>query len=116
MLPSVLTAFLFAASGISGRRAAVGLGALRANACRLALAAVLLGCWVALHGGVDFSTRSVRWLIISGLIGFGLGDVSLFLAYPRIGARLTLLVSLCSAPVFGAALDWSLQRTGFTLA
>jgi len=115
VIASVLTAFFFAASGICGRRAALGLGALRANALRLALASVLLGCWVAWHGAVDFTARSVHWLFVSGVVGFGFGDVCLFLAYPRIGARLAMLVSLCSAPVFGAALDWCLQRTGFTV-
>src|SRR4029077_12771263 len=89
MVPSVITAFLFAASGICGRRAAMGLGALRANALRLTLAAVLLGCWVGSQRSVDFSTRTVHWLLISGVVGFGVGDVSLFLAFPRIGARLT---------------------------
>jgi drug/metabolite transporter (DMT)-like permease len=114
MLPSVLTALLFAASGICGSRAALALGALRANALRLGLAAVLLGCWVFSQRTLDFSARSVHWLVFSGVIGFGVGDVSLFLAYPRIGARLTLLVSLCSAPVFGAVLDWWMQGAGFT--
>jgi drug/metabolite transporter (DMT)-like permease len=116
MLPSVLTAFLFAASGISGRRAAMAFGALRANSIRLTLAALILGCWVLAQGPPDFSTRVVRWLLVSGAIGFGLGDVCLFLAYPRIGARLALLVNFCSAPLFGAALDWCLQATRFTLS
>jgi drug/metabolite transporter (DMT)-like permease len=115
MLPSVLTAFLFAASGISGRRAALGFGALRANSIRLALAALILGCWVVANGPPDFSTRVVRWLLVSGAIGFGLGDVCLFLAYPRIGARLALLVNFCSAPLFGAAFDWWLQATALTM-
>ena len=42
MMPSVLAACFFAASGICGRRAAIGLGALRANAFRLLFAALLL--------------------------------------------------------------------------
>jgi drug/metabolite transporter (DMT)-like permease len=114
MVPSLLTACLFAASGICGRRAALGLGALRANCLRLTIAAVLLGMWVLWHHPIAFGTRAVNWLLVSGVVGFGFGDVCLFLAYPRIGARLTLLVSLCSAPVFGAVLDWMLRGTQFT--
>lgn len=116
MLPALLTAVLFAASGICGRRAAVAFGALRANAWRLALASMLLGWWVWSRTPVDFSTRSVHRLLVSGVVGFGLGDACLFLAYPRIGARLTILVNLCSAPVFGAVLDWVLLGAGFTCA
>jgi uncharacterized membrane protein len=116
MFPSLLAAFLFAASGISGRRAAVALGPLRANAWRLVLAAVLLGAWVSVRGSVDFSTRAVQWLLVSGVVGFGLGDMCLFLAYPRLGARLTLLLNLCSAPLFGALLDWVLQRESLSAA
>lgn len=115
MVASILTALLFAASGICGRRAAVAFGALRANALRLLLAALLLGWWVLRHEPVDFSTRPVHRLLLSGVIGFGLGDACLFLAYPRIGARLTILVNLCSAPLFGAVVDWLLVGTGITL-
>jgi drug/metabolite transporter (DMT)-like permease len=114
MMPSVLAACFFAVSGICGRRAALGLGALRANAFRLLFAAILLGSWVWLQSPVDFSTRGVHWLLVSGVVGFGIGDVCLFLAYPRIGARLTMLVSLCSAPIFGALLDWQLKGLNLT--
>lgn len=115
MLPSLLTALLFAASGICGRRSAVAFGALRANALRLSFAALLLGGWVLWHEPVDFSTRSAHRLLLSGAVGFGLGDACLFLAYPRIGARLTILLNLCSAPLFGAGLDWFLVGTGLSV-
>lgn len=115
MLPSLLTALLFAASGICGRRSAVAFGALRANALRLSFAALLLGGWVLWHEPVNFSTRSAHRLLLSGVVGFGLGDACLFLAYPRIGARLTILLNLCSAPLFGAGLDWFLVGTGLSV-
>ena len=105
MLPSVLTAFLFAASGVCGRRAAMAYGPLRANAIRLSLASAVLGLWTWTRSPVNFTTRSVEWLFYSGAVGFGLGDMGLFLAYPRLGARLAILVNLCSAPLVGALLD-----------
>ncbi|MEI6536706.1 MAG: DMT family transporter [Verrucomicrobiaceae bacterium] len=116
MLPSILTALFFAASGICGRRTAVMFGALRANALRLMLAAVTLGLVVLWIGGVDFSTRAVHRLLVSGVVGFGLGDVGLFLAYPRLGSRLTLLINLCSAPLFGAVADGWLTGAQVSIA
>ena len=46
------------------------------------------------------------------MIGFGIGDVALFLAYYRIGARLTILLNLCLAPVFGALGEYLWMGTG----
>ncbi len=106
MLPAILTALFFAASGICGMRAALAFGSLRGNALRLLLATTamgLVGWWI---GPIDFTSRAALRLLVSGVIGFGLGDVSLFLAYPRLGSRLTLLINLCSAPLFGAVADW----------
>jgi drug/metabolite transporter (DMT)-like permease len=105
MLPAILTALFFAASGICGRRAAVVFGSLRGNAFRLLLATLALGLVSWCLGPVDFTTRAAQRLLVSGVIGFGLGDVGLFLAYPKLGSRLTLLINLCSAPLFGAVID-----------
>lgn len=108
LLPSLLTACLFAGSGICGQRASVRFGALSANALRLAFAAIILGALAHWQGPVDFTTRSAHRLLVSGALGFGAGDVALFLAYPRLGARITLLINLCTAPLFGALGDWLL--------
>ncbi|HSJ03635.1 MAG TPA: DMT family transporter [Verrucomicrobium sp.] len=110
MLPAIITAFLFAGAGICGQRAAVGLGSLKANALRLVFAAAALGLISWLTDSVDLTTRTAQRLFYSGVVGFGVGDVALFLAYPRLGARLTLLLYLCSAPLFGAIGDaWFLS-------
>lgn len=115
MLPAILTAILFAGSGICGQRAAVGLGALKANALRLLLATLALGCLAGWTGPVDLTTGTAQRLFYSGVVGFGVGDVALFLAYPRLGARLTLLLYLCSAPLFGTIGDIWLVGTFLTL-
>lgn len=111
MFAAFLTALLFAGSGICGQRVAVRFGPLRANVLRLSLAALTLGVLSSLTAHIDFFSRSASRLLISGVVGFGLGDVALFLAYPRLGSRLTLLINLCSAPLFGAAGDWLLLGT-----
>lgn len=111
MIAALLTAFLFSCSGICGQRSALALGPLRANAIRLGIAMVLLALMSFLLAPVPFDSPAVPWLLISGLIGFGAGDISLFIAYPHLGARLTLLINLCAAPIFGAAGEWLLIGT-----
>ena len=108
MLPALLTALFFAASGLCGQKAAVKFGSLRGNTLRLALAAVILAGLTWFLSPVDFTTRTAKRFLWSGLVGFGVGDVALFLAYPRLGSRLTVLTSLCSAPLYGALGDWLL--------
>lgn len=112
MLASILTAFFYAASGICGRRSAVAFGSLRGNSLRLGLASLILAVVTQGAAGLEWSSVSTQRLLWSGAVGFGLGDVALFLAYTRLGARLTLLLNLCSAPVFGAVGDWLLLGVG----
>jgi drug/metabolite transporter (DMT)-like permease len=116
MLAAILTAFFYAASGICGRRSAVAFGSLRGNALRLGLAIFVLAIVTRGAAGLDWTSISTQRLLWSGAVGFGVGDVALFLAYTRLGARLTLLLNLCSAPVFGALGDWLLVGTGVSTA
>lgn len=110
MLPALLTALLFAFSAIFGQRAAKLFGSLQANALRLVLACVLLGIMTAVadavQGNSSLHAAVYPALFISGLVGFGLGDVGLFLAYPRLGARLTILLNFSLGTLFAAAGDW----------
>lgn len=106
MLPAVLTAVLFACSGVCGQRSAAMLGPLRANATRLLIALLVLSCAVWVQRSASFTSPALPWLLLSGLVGFGIGDVALFLAYPHLGARLTLLINLCTAPIAGALAEW----------
>jgi len=111
MLPSLLCACLYALSGICGQRAAVAYGSLRANAIRLVIAMLCLALMAWKFGALEFNTVEARWLLVSGAVGFGLGDMALFLAYPRLGSRLTLLLMLCAAPLCGSLGDWWLLGT-----
>jgi len=45
-------------------------------------------------------------LFLSGCVGFGIGDLSMFQAYPRIGARRTIVLIQCLAAPFGALIEW----------
>jgi len=106
MLAAVLTAFCFALSAVTGQKVAVRLGAMWGNLLRLVIAALVLGAVVLAVWPETLRAQSFCWFFLSGLVGFGLGDVALFLAYERLGSRLTILLNLCLAPVFAMALEW----------
>ena len=112
MLFALLAALFFACSGVCGQRSSSMVGPVKANFLRLLFASVVLtGATLAL-GGVDLGSPAARRLYLSGLAGFGLGDMALFFALPRLGARLTLLINLCTAPLFGSLGDYLLLGTG----
>ena len=115
MLFALLAAFLFACSGVSAQRTSSMLGPIKANVLRLGFSLLVLGLWTYLSGGVDLHSEAARRLFISGVLGFGLGDMALFFALPRLGARLTLLINLCTAPLFGMAGDGLLLGTHLEL-
>ncbi|MCB1206084.1 MAG: EamA family transporter [Verrucomicrobiae bacterium] len=106
MIAAILTTFLFAFSAVTGQRVAVKLGGAWGNLVRLILAALILGIIVLVTNPGAIRWASFQWFFVSGLIGFGLGDVALFKAYERIGSRLTILLNLCLAPLFAMALEW----------
>ena len=105
MLASFLTTIFFSLSVVFGARSARVLGAQTANLARISLATVLLGIWAhtlgqGMHGG------GLVWFLWSGLVGFGLGDISLFGALPRIGPRLAILITQCLAAPVAAVAEW----------
>ena len=111
MLFALAAAFLFACSGVCAQRSSSLVGPVKANFLRLLFSALVLGLLAMLSGRVDLTSLAARRLYVSGLVGFGLGDMALFLALPRLGARLTLLINLCAAPVFGSLGDYLLLGT-----
>ena len=111
MLFALLAAFFFACSGVCGQKSSSLLGPVKANFLRLLFSATLLSCVTLAYGGVDLQSMAAKRLYLSGLVGFGLGDMALFFAFPRLGARLTLLINLCTAPLFGSIGDYFILGT-----
>lgn len=106
MLAAILTTIMFSLSALSGRRLANFLPGSLANLVRLSLAAVLLGTYAHLFGfGVGGPTFVL--LFASGCIGFGIGDLALFQAYPRIGTRRTMVLVQCLAAPVAALTEWA---------
>jgi drug/metabolite transporter (DMT)-like permease len=104
MLPAILTTILFALSAASAGRTTRMLGSRMANFARLTLATLWLAFWAY---GFGQGTRgpSFHWFLLSGVVGFGVGDLGLYAAYPRIGARLAVLLAQCLAAPFGAVVE-----------
>ena len=76
------------------------LGAGTANLCRLTLATACLALWAHTFGG-GFTGAGLPWLFLSGVVGFGMGDLALYGAYCRLGPRLGVLLCLCLAASLG---------------
>ena len=118
MFPALLAAFFFAASAVVSQRATRIFGAVTANFYRLAIACAVLGLatWVhdAGRGASSLHPELFMRFFWSGLVGFGIGDVALFLAYARLGSRLTILINWCSAALFAAAGDYWMRGRGLT--
>ncbi len=114
MFPAILTTFLFALSASSAERSTRLLGGAKANLARLILATLFLACWAHLfHQGI--TPKAFPWFFLSGIIGFGFGDLALYRAYPRLGARLSVLLCLCLAAPLGALFEWIWLGTGLTV-
>jgi drug/metabolite transporter (DMT)-like permease len=81
------------------------------NRTRLVLALLLVSLthWLTEGSLLPVSAEPSRWgwLLLSGVIGFTLGDSFLFQAFILIGPRLSMLL-MALAPVFSVSLGWLL--------
>lgn len=105
MFPSLLTVLLFACSITIAERSARMLGGMRANMARMTVSLLFLAAW-AHSFGHGFGGPGFPWFFLSGIVGFGFGDLGLYLSLPRIGARLAILLCQCLAAPIGAAIEW----------
>jgi len=105
MLPAFLTTILFSISGVCAQRTSKVLGGVEANLWRVILATILLALW-AHTLGQGLSGPALGMFLLSGALGFGLGDVALYQALPRLGSRLSILLVHCLAAPFAATTEW----------
>ncbi len=105
MLPALLTTLFFSLSVLFASRSAKVIGGPRANTARITIALCFLAAWAHGFGG-GVQGPSFPWFLASGVIGFGLGDIALFGALPRIGPRLAILLTQCLAAPIAALAEW----------
>ncbi len=113
MFAAFLATLLFALSVVFANRTTRMLGPTVANFVRLCVATLMLALWG--HSvGQGLGGGGFRWFFLSGCIGFGLGDLALYQALPRIGPRLTGLLVQCLAAPFAALAEWLWMDTRLT--
>jgi len=105
MWPALLTTLLWSYCVIPARQSIAQLGENAANAWRLLTAVVVMGVIVWL-GDLQLGRGVFFWFLLSGVIGFGFGDLGVFFALPRIGSRLTLLMAQCLAAPIAGVVEW----------
>jgi drug/metabolite transporter (DMT)-like permease len=115
MLASFLAATFFALNATCASHSVRASGSARANLGRLLVAAAALGLFAHTLGH-GFTSASVGWFFLSGLIGMGLGDLGVYGALPFLGSRLTVLMTQCLAAPIAALGEWLWLDTRLTSA
>lgn len=105
MFAAFLTTIFFSLSSIFANRSIRVVGATYANLGRLIVAAIVLGAY-AHTLGQGLAGDATHWLLLSGVIGMGLGDLAAFGAFPILGSRLTALVTQCLAAPIAACTEY----------
>ena len=105
MFPAFLTAVFFAVSAICANRASRMVGSFAAAFARLWVAWVMLAGWAHV-AGVGLRGAGLPVFIVSGMVGFGIGDLAFFAALPLIGSRLAALIVQCLAAPMAALIEW----------
>ena len=105
---AIITAVLFAFSAVFNTRITKLLDEVTANFYRLLAACIILGVITLGFYPGSFHREASIWLMISGVVGFGVGDIALFAAFARIGSRLTILINFSLSAIVGAFADWVL--------
>lgn len=114
MLASFLAAFFFALNATCASHSVQASGSLRANLGRLLVACAALGLFAHTLGH-GFTSASVPWFLLSGVIGMGLGDLGVYGALPLLGSRLTVLMTQCLAAPIAAIGEWLWLGTRLTV-
>lgn len=102
-LAALATALCWTISGIVFENASKKVGSLVVNYLKLIFGFIFVGVYCFFSRGMflpmDATINNWIWLMLSGLIGFFLGDLFLFQSYVEIGARISLLIMSASPPI-----------------
>jgi len=108
-IAALSAAFLWAISSVVYGRLGLQIPPLQLNFYKGIVAITLIVVTLLFLGKTttDISLATGGWLLISGVIGIGLGDTAYFAALNSLGARRTLLLETSSPPI-SALLAWVL--------
>ncbi|MDY0120097.1 MAG: DMT family transporter [Clostridiaceae bacterium] len=102
-IAAIITALCWALNGVAFEAAGRRVGAMAVNYLRIVFALILLSltAWVTrgLFFPVDASASTWLWLVLSGFVGFVLGDMFLFEAFLLIGSRVSMLIMAMAPPL-----------------
>lgn len=117
-LAALITAICWTLTAVCFEAAGKKVGSLAVNFIRLIIAFVILGIFTSFTRGMflpfDASESTWMWLLLSGMIGFVIGDLFLFQAYVEIGSRISLLI-MSSVPPITAVAGYLLMGERITL-
>jgi len=114
MVASFLAALFFALNATCGARNVQAHGSVRANLSRLVVATIALALFAHTIGN-GYASASLPWYLLSGVIGMGIGDLGTYEALPRLGSRLTVLLTQCLAAPIAALGEWWWLGTRLTV-
>ncbi len=108
-LASLLTAVFWTITSMAFESAGKKVGSLAVNLIRLVIAFFMYAVYTQVTRGMwfpsDAGAERWMWLILSGLVGFVIGDLFLFQAYVVVGARISMLI-MAMTPPFTAFVSW----------
>ncbi|MGB0745304.1 MAG: EamA family transporter, partial [Opitutales bacterium] len=105
MIPAFIATLLWSFCVIASRRSLEQMGEIPANFWRMIVAVICMGL-ISHLSRADFQADAFFYLFLSGVVGFGIGDLGLYFALSRIGSRLTILMAQCAAVPVAFFIEW----------
>ena len=105
MIGAFFTVVLWTISTIGASRSAAAFGGSFTNRWRLVIALMLLGVVLPFAGLMPHG-QALLWLLASGAIGLGIGDLAMYRGYELVGPRLIVLLTLCLASPLAGIIEW----------
>lgn len=104
-LAALLTALCWAVTAGAFEDGSKKIGSMNVNLIRLIPGLLLLSLFTLAYRGhflpTDASAETWLWMMLSGLVGFVIGDLLLFEAFVLIGARISMLIYASVPPLSG---------------
>jgi drug/metabolite transporter (DMT)-like permease len=108
-IAALTTSLFWTISALTYESAGKKIGAIPLNIIRLFIAFIYITIYTYFSRGLLFATDASmeqwQWLLLSGIIGFVIGDLLLFQAFIVIGARVSMLI-MSLVPPIAAILGW----------